>query len=156
MNKFSVNYRQFFYNFIPHFLRGNVFVNYLYTIADELRALNFIFVDKVDELDNFALYDSRVLYFEGVLNKTYDDLLNRITVDTFSADKLVYMFNLAEPDEAEVILFNRYEARESAYFYNIGETLSEISIKVNVPSDVTASDVRRSKRNGSRSTSRRR
>lgn len=118
-------------------------------LFDSAKVANEKFISFCEFIRDRLAYTGQVLSLETLLNNKYDNDLRRITIDCFNNTFVegLDIYNNDETDPTPLILFRNNETNSIPItLFNNDEVIDEnslfnVSFRVNVPIDVTTSDV---------------
>jgi hypothetical protein len=133
---FDVDFRKAIYNLLPHFLRGEKNLAWLYSIQQPLKALNTIFVSFRTNTLYRLQFTAQIIYLEHYLNDQFDQVGRGIFIDNIEETDFTFTFNKIEEKPA-LYYYNDSEAQPAKYLYNTQELLEGENYIVKVPVAVT-------------------
>ena len=129
---FNVDFRKALYNLVPHFLRGENNLAWLYSLQQPLKALNNTFVSFRNNINYRLLFTAQIIYLEHYLNDQFDQATRGIFIATIEQTDFKFIYNNIEL-KPPVYLYNNSEAQPPVYFWNWTELLKGDTYVVNVP-----------------------
>lgn len=129
---FNVDFRKALYNLIPHFLRGEKNLAWLYSLQQPLKALNGVFVSFRNNINYRLQFTAQIIYLEHYLNDQFDQATRGIFIDNIEQVDFKFIFNNVELKPA-IYLYNNSEAQPPVYFYQYTELLEGDTYIINVP-----------------------
>lgn len=129
---FNVDFRKALYNLIPHFLRSEKQLAWLYSLQQPLKALNTLFVSFRTNTLYRLQFTAQIIYLEHYLNDQFDQATRGIYIDNIEQVDFTFLFNNIELKPA-TYLYNNSEAQPPVYFYQYTELLEGDTYIINVP-----------------------
>ncbi len=136
---FGVNFKDLTFQYIPHFLRFDNLLKYIFSAIKPLSELNNngVVIDSFGQknpslfqferfIRNFLRFDARTLYLQKFLNDFWDPVQERIRIINDNTSHVLYLFNDAEQREG-VFFYNNWDSTV-AYVKNGGTGLPTIPI----------------------------
>lgn len=137
---FDVDFRKIFYNLIPHFLRADNLLAWLYSLQAPLDSLNFRF-NALRKRTKYRLqFTAQIIYLEHYLNDQFDPVGRGIFITNIEENDFTWLYNniaLKSP----TYYYNNSEAQPPKYLYQYSELLAGDNYVVNVPTSVSFNEL---------------
>lgn len=136
-----INIRQYSRKLIPHFLRKDRFLAFVYSIVKPLQTVNDTFNQFKFDIKFKLAFNAQVIYLEQYLNTVYPNPYvypNNIHIVDSSLIPFVYVWNEIE-EQDPIYFYNVVESTVGTYLYNGGElTTGQFDYVIKVPTSVQA------------------
>lgn len=116
---------------VPWFLRKPIFTAWLTVIASALEYVQGILLAFVTETEYDLLFNAQIIYFETVLNETFDPVDETIYIENVFLPPL-YFYNLVEA-QPPIYLRNASEGEDPFYMRNAEEYISATQYIIHLP-----------------------
>ena len=129
---FDIDFRHVAYNLLPHFLRGDKNLSWLYSLVEPIKELNIIFNSFRDNTLYNLQFTGQTIYLEHFLNDQFDPIGRGIYITTLDELDWIFHFQKAEA-KPPFYYYNASEGMPFIYLKNQTELLNEVNFIVNVP-----------------------
>lgn len=122
MSLFNINFRDIANQTLPHFLRKDDLLRFMFSAVKPLSTLNNdgVPIQSFGQLSpsmyqfelfikNFLRFDARTIYLQRYLNDQWDPTLRRIVIVNDNESHVLYLFNEAEQSDP-VFFYNLWDA----------------------------------------------
>lgn len=138
-SNYLLDWKNVFYNLLPHFLRKAVTLDYIYSVSRPLFLLNFTFnsfrTNTLYRLD----FTGQTIYLTHYLNDQHDPLNRAIYITNNNTNPYNYLFNVGEnyPDQ---YVYNTAEGNPW-YLQNYAEVLAGNDFTIFVPATLVYNEI---------------
>lgn len=129
---YNIDFDIFAIQLLPTFLRKEKLIAFLIVLISPIKQLFSDFIIFKASQENKIIYTSQIIYFEKILNDTYDNVNRGIKIEDCDIIPYTYLNNIAE--QKSTYLYNKSENLTNIYLYNKSEhnSLYDFTVRVHI------------------------